>query len=99
MIDVSQKKIDVVSDDDSLAASTFQMRIVRSYDPETTRLLSCENATDVTRSAWNATDTIAPVRASQMRIVQSFDPETTSLLSCENATEVTQSAWPRNGPE
>jgi hypothetical protein len=30
----------------------FQIRTVLSYDPETTRLPSCENATEVTKSVW-----------------------------------------------
>jgi hypothetical protein len=46
--------------------SASQMRIVLSHDPETTRLLTCENAMEVTSFVCppNGPATMSPVRAS-----------------------------------
>src|ERR1700675_163123 len=73
--------------------STSQMQIVMSYEPETTRLPSGENATDVTSAVCpsNGPEMISPVSTSQMQIVMSSEPETTCLPSGENATDVTHS--------
>jgi hypothetical protein len=63
---------------------TFQIRTVLSADPETTRLPSCENATDITESVWPfSSASTLPVVTFQIRTVLSSDPETTWLPSCE----------------
>jgi hypothetical protein len=66
------------SGDDSLIF-TLQMRIVPSYDPEMTCLLSCKNATEMTSSVCplNGPAMMSPVSVSQTQMVLSFDPETT----------------------
>src|SRR5882762_1146248 len=75
--------------------TVFQIRTVLSYDPETTRLQSWENATDITQSLWPfSSASTSPVIAFQIRTVLSSDPETTRLPSWENATDVTESVWP-----
>jgi hypothetical protein len=64
------------------------------------RLLSCENATDLTPLVCplSGPTTTSPVSASQTRIVWSDEPETMRLLSCENATELTPLVCPSSGP-
>jgi len=76
------------------------MRIVLSAEPETIRLPSSENATDITELVWpsKGPDTVWPVAAFQMRIVLSPEPDATSSPSGENATYLTQLVWPSKGP-
>jgi len=82
----------------SVPVSTSQMPIVLSAKPETTSLLSGENATDVIRPPcpWNGSFTGFPVSASQMRTVRSLEPEAMHLPLGENATDQTVFVCPLN---
>ena len=77
------------------------MHTVLSHEPETTRLPSCEIATERTMLAYlsKGPDTVWPVSMSQIRTVLSFEPETTHLPSCKNVTDLTPSVCPSNGLE
>jgi hypothetical protein len=62
----------------------FQIWTVLSSDPETTRLPSWENATDITLLVWPfSSASTSPVITFQIRTVLSCDPETTRLPSWE----------------
>ena len=80
--------------------TTSQILIAPPCDPETTRLPSGENATDVTQSVCpsNGPLTTSCICVSRILTVLSHDPETMRLPSGENATDVTQSSCPSNGP-
>ena len=73
-------------------------RIVWSDEPETTRLPSGENATELITFVCprNGFPIDFPVSASQIRIVLSSDPEIMRLPSGENATDQIQSLCPLN---
>ena len=75
--------------------SMSQIRTVLSFEPETTRLPSRENAMDLTPSVCpsNRLEMVWPVSTSQMCTVLSPKLETTRFPSCENVMEVTSSMW------
>jgi hypothetical protein len=75
----------------TLPVVTFQIRTVLSNDPETTRLPSCENATDdhpICVALQLSLDLARRHIPNSDRL--SNDPETTRLPSCENATDITK---------
>ena len=84
----------------SSLVSVSHTRIVWSYEPETMRLLSCKNATEVTNEVFplSGPKTTSPISASHTRVVWSSEPETMRLPSCENATEVTDKVCPSKIP-
>jgi hypothetical protein len=64
-------------------------------EPDTIRIPSVENATELTQSVWPfSTFSSAPVDASHTRTVLSDEPDTIRIPSVENATELTQLVWP-----
>jgi hypothetical protein len=74
--------------------STHPTPAVLSSDPDTIRIPSLENTTELTVSAWPfSTFSSAPVDASQTRMVLSPEPDTIRMPFLENATELTQSVW------
>jgi hypothetical protein len=66
-------------------------RTVPTSDPDTIRVPSGENATDVIDKERRVnTEAQMPVLQSQSRTVPSSDPDTISVPPGENATDVTQ---------
>src|SRR6267154_391610 len=71
--------------------SASHNRIVVSSDPDTMRLPSGENATELTQLSCpvRGARSGSPVSASHNRMVLSYDPDTMRLPSGENAADVT----------
>src|SRR6188768_1363276 len=71
------------------------IRIDLSSEPETMRIPSVENATEVTESVWPfSTLSSLPVDVSHTRTDLSLEPETMRVPSVEKATELTDEVWP-----
>lgn len=75
-----------------MLATTSHTRTELSLEPETTRVLSLENAAEQTKSEWpfNLLSS-APVDESHIRTEKSHEPDTMRVPSVENATEETGS--------
>ena len=73
---------------DTLATGASHVRTDTSEEPETMRVPSVENATEVTESVWPfRVASCAPVKASHTRTDLSSEPETMRVPSVENPTE------------
>ena len=64
-------------------------------DPDTTSVLLCEKATELTVSLWPLSVLRqAPLLASQILTVLLSNADTICVLLCEKATDQTISLWP-----